>query len=63
MVTNEAIERAFFIANLRLNNEINNALYGYYRPELEREEKIIQLSLRQKKVGDNPIAEVSNGIR
>lgn len=63
MITNEAIERAFFIANLRLNNEINNALYEYYLPELEREENIRKFTLRRNQVGDNPIGEVNNGIR
>ena len=63
MVTNQDIERAFAIANLKLNGVINRAQFDFYKPELVMNMKLMEKVMRNTlaKKSNNPL-EVNHGI-
>lgn len=63
MVTNQDIERAFVIADAKLNNTINRAQFEFYKPELIANMKLMEKVMRNTltRKNNNPL-EVSHGI-
>lgn len=64
MVTNQDIERAFVIADMKLNNTINRAQFEFYKPELIQNMKLMERAMKNTlvKKSNNPLEEVHHGI-
>ena len=64
MVTNQDIERAFVIADMKLNNTINRAQFEFYKPELIQNMKLMERAMKKTlaKKSNNPLEEVHHGI-
>lgn len=62
MVTNQDIERAFVIADMKLNNTINRAQFEFYKPELIQNMKLMERVMKNtlNRNNNNPL-EVSHG--
>ena len=63
MVTNADIEREFLRANVEVNRSINAVLLEFFRPDLDRNQKLMEAQRKQKPAGDvfTAIEEENNG--
>ena len=64
MTTNADIEQVFLRTNVELNQKINTVLLEFFKPDLDRNKKLMEAQRKQKPSGDvfTAIEEENNGV-